>query len=88
MFEAFALFVRCYTLVNLLGTQNFPPFGTAARNGLSTMPGGHPFAEPHLIFSFPSMRLIGTLHYVFLPSLSMLSEQKAGTVIVDPAFAK
>ena len=88
MFEAFAFFVPCYTPVNRLGTQNFPTFGAAARNGLSTMPGGHPFAEPHLIFSFPSMRLICALHYAFLPSLSMLSEQKAGTVIFDSAFAK
>jgi len=68
MFEAFAFFfVRRYTPVNLLGTQDFPSFGAAARKDLSTMPCGHPFAETHFIFSLPSMRLIRALHvYSFL----------------------
>jgi hypothetical protein len=49
-----------------LCTKDSSTFCSAAREDLSAIAGRHPFSKSKLVFSFPPMRLIGTLHDVFL----------------------
>jgi hypothetical protein len=66
---SFAHLQICFPARRLsLGGEDFPTFCTPSGEDLSTVPIGHPFPKTEFVFSFSTMRLIGSFHNSFLLS--------------------